>query len=68
MKEISIFIPKDDLAQVTELLKKHNVGNSISDAIHAMIHFMYKAAHRIARKVGYPCITTQSGQKEAISL
>src|ERR671914_562808 len=26
MKEISIFIPKDDLAQVTEILKKHNVG------------------------------------------
>jgi nitrogen regulatory protein P-II 1 len=26
MKEISIFIPKDDLAQVTEILRKHNVG------------------------------------------
>jgi nitrogen regulatory protein P-II 1 len=26
MKEISIFIRKDDLAQVTEILKKHNVG------------------------------------------
>ena len=26
MKEISIFIPTDDLAQVTEILKKHNVG------------------------------------------
>ena len=26
MKEISIFIPKDDLAQVTEILTKHNVG------------------------------------------
>jgi nitrogen regulatory protein P-II 1 len=26
MKEISIFIPTDDLAQVTEILRKHNVG------------------------------------------
>ena len=26
MKEISIFIPTDDLAQVTEILKRHNVG------------------------------------------
>ena len=26
MKEISIFIPIDDLARVTEVLKKHNVG------------------------------------------
>src|SRR3712207_9218438 len=26
MKEISIYIPKDDLTQVTEILKKHNVG------------------------------------------
>ena len=26
MKEISIFIPTDDLARVTEILKKHNVG------------------------------------------
>ena len=26
MKEISIFIPRDDLARVTEILKKHNVG------------------------------------------
>jgi nitrogen regulatory protein P-II 1 len=26
MKEISTFIPKDDLAEVTEILKKHNVG------------------------------------------
>ena len=26
MKEISIFIPTDDLAQVTEILGKHNVG------------------------------------------
>jgi nitrogen regulatory protein PII len=26
MKEISIFIRTDDLAQVTETLKKHNVG------------------------------------------
>lgn len=26
MKEISIFILTDDLAQVTEILKKHNVG------------------------------------------
>src|ERR671918_1716927 len=26
MKEISIFIPTDDLTQVTEILRKHNVG------------------------------------------
>src|ERR671919_2111223 len=26
MKEISIFIKTDDLAQVTEILRKHNVG------------------------------------------
>ena len=26
MKEISILIPTDDLAQVAEILKKHNVG------------------------------------------
>jgi len=26
MKEISIFILTDDLAQVTEILRKHNVG------------------------------------------
>jgi nitrogen regulatory protein P-II 1 len=26
MKEISIFIRKDDLTQVTEILRKHNVG------------------------------------------
>ena len=26
MKEISIFIPTHDLAQVTEILRKHNVG------------------------------------------
>ncbi|MFL6396789.1 MAG: P-II family nitrogen regulator [Nitrososphaeraceae archaeon] len=26
MKEISIYIRKDDLAQVTEILRKHNVG------------------------------------------
>jgi len=26
MKEIAIFIPKDDLAKVTEILRKHNVG------------------------------------------
>ena len=26
MKEISIFIPKDDLARVTEIVKKHDVG------------------------------------------
>jgi nitrogen regulatory protein P-II 1 len=26
MKEISIFIPTDDLARVTEILRKHNVG------------------------------------------
>jgi nitrogen regulatory protein P-II 1 len=26
MKEISIFIPTDDLEQVTEILRKHNVG------------------------------------------
>jgi nitrogen regulatory protein P-II 1 len=26
MKEISIFILRDDLAQVTEILRKHNVG------------------------------------------
>jgi nitrogen regulatory protein P-II 1 len=26
MKEISIFIRKDDLTQVTEILQKHNVG------------------------------------------
>jgi nitrogen regulatory protein PII len=26
MKEISIFIHTDDLAKVTEILKKHNVG------------------------------------------
>ena len=26
MKEISIVIPTDDLAQVTEILRKHNVG------------------------------------------
>ena len=26
MKEISIFIPTDDLARVTEILTKHNVG------------------------------------------
>ena len=26
MKEISIFIPTNDLARVTEILKKHNVG------------------------------------------
>jgi nitrogen regulatory protein P-II 1 len=26
MKEISIFIPTDDLARVTVILKKHNVG------------------------------------------
>ena len=26
MKEISIFIPTDDLARLTEILKKHNVG------------------------------------------
>src|ERR687888_2788320 len=26
MKELSIFIRKDDLAQVTEILQKHNVG------------------------------------------
>lgn len=26
MKEISIFIPTDDLAQVTEILMEHNVG------------------------------------------
>ena len=26
MKEISIFIRTDDLAQVTEILRKHNVG------------------------------------------
>jgi nitrogen regulatory protein P-II 1 len=26
MKEISIFIPTDDLGQVTEILRKHNVG------------------------------------------
>ena len=26
MKEISILIPTDDLARVTEILKKHNVG------------------------------------------
>jgi nitrogen regulatory protein PII len=26
MKEISIFIPTDDLARVAEILKKHNVG------------------------------------------
>jgi nitrogen regulatory protein P-II 1 len=26
MKEISIYIRKDDLAQVTEVLRKHNVG------------------------------------------
>src|SRR5215204_333287 len=26
MKEISIFFPRDDLARVSEVLKKHNVG------------------------------------------
>jgi nitrogen regulatory protein P-II 1 len=26
MKEISIFVPTHDLAQVTEILRKHNVG------------------------------------------
>ena len=26
MKELSIFIPRDDLARVSEILKKHNVG------------------------------------------
>ena len=26
MKEISIFIPRDDLEKVAEILKKHNVG------------------------------------------
>ena|SRR5215218_4073746 len=26
MKEISMFIPRDDLARVSEVLKKHNVG------------------------------------------
>src|SRR5919199_6776370 len=50
MKEISIFIRTDDLAQVTEILRKHNVGGitfyEISgagrtkrDAIPEIVHF-----------------------------
>src|ERR687891_1997453 len=50
MKEISIFIPTDDLTQVTEILRKHNVGGisfyeingagrTKRDAIPEIVHF-----------------------------
>ena len=35
MKEISIFISSDDLARVTEILRKHNVGGLSFFEVHA---------------------------------